>query len=135
MNAFLRSQFNYYSLIWMCHNRKNNGEIDRLYERCSHKGLCIKPGIQERGTGYGERGECEGDIIFREISPNIPGNVLKHSGKCRQTFWGMFSNIPGNIAKHSGECRQIFRGMSSNILGGCCQTFRGMSSNIPGSVT
>ena len=67
--------------------------------------LCIKPGIQngERDAGTGE---CY-----------IPGNVLKHSGECRQTFWGMSSNISGTVTKHSGECPQIFQGMSPNIPG------------------
>ena len=51
------------------------------------------------------------------MSPNIPGNVLKHSGEYRQTFRGMWPNIPGNVAKHSGECPQTFRGMSPNIPG------------------
>ena len=99
-------------------------------------GLCIKPGIQERGTECGERrewGECyipenvakhSGKCCktFRRMSPkcpqtfrgmllNIPGFVTKHSGECRQTFQGMSPNIPGNVAKHSGERRQIFRGM------------------------
>ena len=40
------------------------------------------------------------------MSPNIPGNVVKHSGKCPQTFRGMSSNIPGNVTKDSGECPQ-----------------------------
>ena len=71
--------------------------------------LCIKQGIQERGTECGERWEW-GDVIFRGMSPNIPGNVAKHSRECSQTF-------QGNVAKHSGECSQTFRGMSPNILG------------------
>ena len=54
--------------------------------------LCIKPGIQERGTECGERREW--------------GNVAKYSG-------GMSLNISENVAKHSGECRQIFQGMPS----------------------
>ena len=65
-----------------------------------------------------------GNVIFQEMSPNIPGIVVKNSGECCQTFWrmssnipGMSSNIPGSVAKHSGECRQIFRGMSPNIPG------------------
>ena len=53
------------------------------------------------------------------------GGML-YSGECRQTFQGMSPNIPGNVAKHSEECRQIFRK--------CRQTFRGMSSNIPENV-
>ena len=36
MNSFFTSQFNYCSLVWMCHNRTINNKIDRLYERCPH---------------------------------------------------------------------------------------------------
>ena len=74
-------------------------------------------------TGNGTRGmggmfysgECS--QTFREMLPNIPGNVAKHSGECTQTFrgmsqkiQGMLLNIPGNLLKHSGEYRQTFRG-------------------------
>ena len=69
--------------------------------------LCIKPGIQERGTECGERGK-QGNCY-------ILGNVTKHSGECRQTFRGMLQNIPENVAKYFGECRQKFRGISSKI--------------------
>ena len=34
MSSFFRSQFNYFPLIWMCHNRTNNRKINRLHERC-----------------------------------------------------------------------------------------------------
>ena len=34
VNAFFSSQFNYCSLIWMCHNRTYNNKINRLHERC-----------------------------------------------------------------------------------------------------
>ena len=47
---------------------------------------------------------------------NIPGNVARHSGECRQTFQGMSPNIPGNVRKHSG-------GMSPTIPGNILQTF------------
>ena len=66
-----------------------------------------------RGMSYS--GECR--QTFRGMSPNIPGNVAKHSEECRQTFRGMSSNIPRNVLKHSGEYRQTFRGMSQNISG------------------
>ena len=73
-----------------------------------HQGdtLCIKLGIQKQGT----QGMGEGGVMFRGISPNIPGNIAKHSGECSQTFWGMSPNIPGNIAEHSGECPIYFDG-------------------------
>ena len=34
MNAFFNSQFNYCSVIWMCHSRALNNKINRLHERC-----------------------------------------------------------------------------------------------------
>ena len=99
--------------------------------------LCIKLGIQERGM---ECGEWE-NAVFLGMSPNILGNVAKHSGGCPQLFRGMLLNIPGNVAKYSGEYCQTFWGISSNIPGNVIkhsgeysQTFRGMSSKIPGNV-
>ena len=78
---------------------------------------------------------------FRGMSPNIPGNVLKHSGKCPQTFWEMSPNIPGNLFKHSGECPQTFREMSPNIpgnvvkhFGECSQTIQKIFENNLGHV-
>ena len=78
-------------------------------------GLCLKTGIQERGTKCeecGEWGECY-----------ILGNVAKHSGECCQMFWGMLPNIQGNVVKHSRECHKTFRGMSPSILGNILHTF------------
>ena len=78
-----------------------------------------------------------GNVIFREMLPNIPGNVLKHSGKCPQTFRGMSPNNPGNVSKHSGECPQTFQGMSPNIPGnvskhsGECPLSEGIRVRIP----
>ena len=90
------------------------------------------------------------------MSPNISGNILKHSGmlpnilgsvlnhswECCQTFRGMLPSIPRNIAKHSRECPQTFWGMSPDIprnvakhSGDCPRTFWGISPNIPGNVT
>ena len=64
-------------------------------------------------------GECP--QTFREIPPNIPGNVLKYAGNAANRrnviFWGMSSNNLGNVLKHSGECHQTFRGMLPNIPG------------------
>ena len=59
-----------------------------------------KPRIQEQGTECRERGEWGKCYIL--------GNTAKHSGECPQTFRQMSPNILGNVPKHS-------RGMSSNI--------------------
>ena len=71
--------------------------------------LFIKPGIQDRGTEYGEGGGCS--LGFRRISWRIPGNVII------LTFQGMFKNIPGNVSKNSGECSRRFRGIFNKIPG------------------
>ena len=34
MNLFFNAQFNYCSLIWMLHSRKNNNKIKHLHEQC-----------------------------------------------------------------------------------------------------
>ena len=60
--------------------------------------LCIKPGIQERGTECAVHGEG-GNVIFQEMSTNIPGNEGKYSEECRQTFREILSESPGNVAK------------------------------------
>ena len=41
-----------------------------------------------------------------EFWPLCPLIVLKHSGECRQIFRGMSPNITGNIIKDSAECLQ-----------------------------
>ena len=95
-------------------------------------GLCIKPGMQERGTECREPGEWEEYYISGNVLKHsgkrpqtIRKNVLKHSGKCRQTFWGISPNIPGNVLKHSKECRQTFWGMLLNIPGNVTKHSRG----------
>ena len=47
-------------------------------------------------------GECP--QIFQGISPNVPGNVTKHSEERHQTFREMSANILGTVLKHAGEC-------------------------------
>ena len=119
------------------------------------KGLCIKTGIQERGTECRERGEWGKCYILGNVAKhswdcpqtiqgmswNIPENVLEYSWECCQTFLRMLPNIPGNVAKHSKECPQTFQGMFQNIPGNvaknsgeCRKTFWRMSPNITGNV-
>ena len=61
--------------IWAMYKNRNTG---------TGNGMQGKRGMG--GILYSE--ECR--QTFREMSPNIPGNVLKHSGKYRQTFRGTF---------------------------------------------
>ena len=85
-------------------------------EQESYKSYHIQIGyVSNQEYRNGERNAWNagnvGNVIFPGMSPNIPGNVAKHSGECRQTFQGMSPNIPGNIIKNSGERRQTFLGM------------------------
>ena len=48
------------------------------------------------------------------MSLNIPGNALKHSGKCRQTFRGECPTFQEMLPNIPGECRQTFQRMSLN---------------------
>ena len=65
---------------------------------------------KSRNTGTGNRmRETQG---MGGMLPNIPGNVLKHFGECREIFRGMSSNIPGNVLKYSEECCQTLREIS-----------------------
>ena len=76
------------------------------------------------GMGNGMQGTQEMGESY------IPGNVTKHSRECPSTFQGMSPDIPGNVGKHSGnvakhskECPETFQGMLA------------MLPNIPGNVT
>ena len=49
MKTFITSQFNYYPLVWMFHNRTMNNKINRLHERALslvYKDECLS--CQER---------------------------------------------------------------------------------------
>ena len=70
----------------------DNGEKSRKYKKVT--GL-LK---HMKNTGHSiARDDIR--IILRGMSPSIPGNVLKDSGQCRQTFRGLSSNIPENVIK------------------------------------
>ena len=51
----------------------------------------------------------------------VTGNEMRgmgemlNSGECRQVFGGMSPNVPGNVAKHSGKCPQLLEPTSENI--------------------
>ena len=77
-----------------------------------------------------EMQEMGEDFIFLGTSPNILGNAARHSGKCRQTFRGMFSNIPGNLLRHSGEFTVNTTGNVAKHSGECPQTIQRILENI-----
>ena len=55
MNAFFKSQFSYFLLVWMYHSGANNGKINRLHERClriiySDKQLSFETLLEKDGS-------------------------------------------------------------------------------------
>ena len=78
---------------------------------------CFRNKLLPQGILFLQKTHFPGKPIFRGMSPNILGNVAKHSGECPQIFRGMSPNTLGNVLKYSGECRQTFQGMSQNIPG------------------
>ena len=68
-------------------------------------------------------GRWKGDVIFCVYSQTFLGMSSNSPGN-PQTSRVMSPNIPGNIAKHSRECSQTFRRMSRNIPRNVCVTPR-----------
>ena len=56
VNAFFYSQFNNCQLVWMCHNRTNNNEINRLHERC------LRLIYNEKKTSFKDLLEIDGSV-------------------------------------------------------------------------
>ena len=90
--------------------------LTKVFQRVQNRNISQKWAMYKtRNTGTGNG---MGGILFRGMSPNIPGTFpAKHFRECPQIFRGMSPNIPGNVLKHSGECHQTFREMSRNIPG------------------
>ena len=56
VNTFFYSQFNNCQLVWMCHNRTNNNEINRLHERC------LRLIYNEKKTSFKDLLEIDGSV-------------------------------------------------------------------------
>ena len=60
LNAFFNSQFNYCSLIWMCHNRENNNKINGLHE------TCLRILYNDKGSSFNALLEKDGSVLIHE---------------------------------------------------------------------
>ena len=60
---------------------------------------------RERNAGNAVNRE---NVIFRGMSSNIPGNVLKHSGECPRKIQRIFKNDLWYVVKHSVESMKGF---------------------------
>ena len=119
MDLSQRAEFCHYLFFWnLFTNRQSMRHFLKIITNFPYSQMAVCKN-RNTGTGNGMRGTRRmGGILFSGechqtfwgMSPNILGNVAKHSGECRQTSQEMSSNIPGNVLKHSGECHKTFRG-------------------------
>ena len=52
MNSFITSQFNYYPLVWILHDRGSNSKINRIQERALKQVLILKLVLKDSGTEF-----------------------------------------------------------------------------------
>ena len=62
LNAFFMSQFNYYQLVWMCHNRTKNDKINGLHERY----LYLK--YNDKKSSFEELLEIDSSVTIHDMS-------------------------------------------------------------------
>ena len=75
MNVFFDSQFSYYLLIWMCHNRIINKKITRLHERCLRIIYCDKQ------SSFKELLEKDSSVSIHERNIQILATEMYKVGK------------------------------------------------------
>ena len=121
MNAFFsNSQFNYCSLIWMCHNHTTNIKINRLHERClciiyNNKQSSFKM-LLEKGSSvpiHDRNIQCLSTEMYKVsngLSPPVVSNIFtkKHCHPCNLRLNSQFSRP---------IVRSVFRG-TENVSGG-----------------
>ena len=60
--AFFYSQFNYWQLVWMCHNRTNNNNMNRLHERY------LRLIYNDKKSSFKDRLEKDGSVSIHHIN-------------------------------------------------------------------
>ena len=91
MNAFLKSQFNYCLLVWMCCNRSLNTKINRLHKRClrivyndkksSFNELLVKDGSVSIHHQNLQKLAAEMFKVSRGLSPELLINYFNSESK------------------------------------------------------
>ena len=65
INSFLKTQFNYCQLIWMCHSRENDRKINWLHERC------LRTIYNDKQLPFNELLEKDGSVSIHERNPKV----------------------------------------------------------------
>ena len=122
MNSFLKTQFNYCPLIWMCHSRENYRKIKRLHERC------LKTTYNDKQSSFNELLEKDGSASIHERN-RFSGKVTwkKKSLKLLKANWKFYSKF--DISKFGSTyfCACVFFCVVKQCVG-----FVNTSRPIPG---
>ena len=70
MTAFLKSQFSYCPLGWICHSCANNGKINRLHERC------LQIVYSDKHSSFETVLEKDGSVSFHNRNIQILATVM-----------------------------------------------------------
>ena len=86
MNAFFKSQFNYWPLIWMCCNRSLNNKIDWLHEQY------LRIVYSDKTLDFSELLEKDGSVsIYYQNIRQLATEMFKVSkGLCPEIVKGLF---------------------------------------------
>ena len=99
MNSFFDYHFNYCSLIWMCHSRKNNTKIKNLYERY------LRLIYSDKKSSYEKLLEKDGSasILYRNIQVLATEMYKLKSRYTPKIFSDLFNQReirPYNLRRH-----------------------------------
>ena len=116
MNAFLKSQFNYCPLIWMCCNRSLNNKKDRLHEQP------LRIVYSDKTSDFSELLERDGSVSihYQNIGQFATEMFKVSKGLRREIVKGLFqfrNKIPYNLRQrsqfHIPPVRTVFSGTES----------------------
>ena len=100
MNSFFDFHFNYCSLVWMCHGRRNNTKINNLHERC------LRPIHSDKKSSYEELHGKDGSVpIHHSNIRSLAIEMYKvKSGCAPKIFSNLFNQreiSPCNLRRHT----------------------------------
>ena len=99
MNSFFDYHFNYCSLIWMCHSRKNNTKIKNLHERY------LRLIYSDKKSSYEKLLEKDGSasILYRNIqvlATEMYKLKSRYTPKIFSDFFNQREIRPYNLRRH-----------------------------------
>ena len=100
MNSFFDFHFNYCSLVWMCHGRRNNTKLNNLHERC------LRPIYSDKKSSYEELHGKDGSVpIHHSNIRSLAIEMYKvKSGCAPKIFSNLFNQreiSPCNLRRHT----------------------------------